>query len=299
MVTLGAALSTTHSYFEFGEEQAFQEHPKQVLWLAERALRPLVEAGLPEDLSHLVVATTCPDSLAPSLGQQLNELFAPAFSRCHSLDVVQGCAGGVSALILGSQLSALHNSPVMVVVADAARKAVAADSPIRQNFGNGSFACLLTGTTGKGLLHSRSRHYQGLTEVVTVKAGHDADVIIKSGLPELATDPRKHLGLAMNNNLALQLIREAEEFYLAFVHESVQPDVMILHQVNPLILAHLRTVFSNYPLEFIDVSARTGNCGAASIGIAFDLVKEEMKGKKVLLCSFGTGGVITAGLWQN
>jgi 3-oxoacyl-[acyl-carrier-protein] synthase III len=72
-----------------------------------------------------------------------------------------------------------------------------------------------------------------------------------------------------------------------------------LHQVNPEILKHLRSVFAKYDIEFVDGSDLTGNCGAASVGIALHHVKNMMKGKKILLCSFGTGGVITAGLWQN
>ncbi len=74
---------------------------------------------------------------------------------------------------------------------------------------------------------------------------------------------------------------------------------MILHQVNPLILKHLKSVFKRYQIEFIDVSALTGNCGAASVGIALTLIRDRIENKKVFLCSFGTGGVITAGLWQN
>jgi 3-oxoacyl-[acyl-carrier-protein] synthase III len=97
----------------------------------------------------------------------------------------------------------------------------------------------------------------------------------------------------MNKYLALKL------FYLEFVNEAAAPDIMILHQVNPLIVNHLKIIFSKYKTEFVDVSAVTGNCGAASVGIALDKVKDTIHNKKVLLCSFGTGGVITAGLWQN
>ena len=93
-------------------------------------------------------------------------------------------------------------------------------------------------------------------------------------------------------------MRNAEEFYIDFVKEATTPDVMILHQVNPIILRHLESVFKKYKFEFVNVSESTGNCGVASVGIALNSVKDTIQGKKVLLCSFGTGGVITAGLWQ-
>jgi 3-oxoacyl-[acyl-carrier-protein] synthase III len=73
---------------------------------------------------------------------------------------------------------------------------------------------------------------------------------------------------------------------------------MVFHQVNPDILSMLEKKFSSTSMEFINLSERIGNCGAASFGIALDHVKGTLPGKKVFLCSFGTGGVISAGLWQ-
>lgn len=297
---MGVTISKTEAYFEFNGGEPMAEKPGQVLSLAEHSITALLSQGLPANISHLIVATTCPDMLSPSLGQMVNEKFTAVFSGSHTIDVVQGCAGGVSAMILGSQLAELNRSSVVVVQADAAQKATSRSKGIHRIFGNGSFACLLSyNDVNKRLLHYKSRQYEGLSEVVTVRLGHDADKIIMNHKADLAHDPRKHLGLAMNNSLALQLIRHAESFYTEFVKESTQPDVMILHQVNPDILKHLRSVFARYRVEFIDGSAVTGNCGAASTGIALHHNRDRITGRKILLCSFGTGGVITAGLWQN
>ncbi len=297
---MGVRIDRMNATYEFSEDGMFPEQALQVLSLAKKVLQPFIEEGFPDDLSHLVIATTCPDMLAPSLGQMINETFNEHFSDCHSIDIVQGCAGGVTAMILGSQLCHLNRSSVLVIQADAANKATSKSKKISRIFGNGAFACLLRyDEDGRQLLHSMSRQYKGLSEVVTVKLGHDADTIIQRELKDMKTDPRKHLGLSMNNALALKLFSHAEAFYLEFVRQSETPDVMILHQVNPMIMRHLQSIFSKYPMEFIDVSAMTGNCGAASVGIALDKVKDRIAGKKTLLCSFGTGGVITAGLWQN
>jgi len=296
---MGARISRTEAYYDSRIGEPTPEVPKQVLWLAERSLTPLLSSGPSAHASHLIVSTTCPDMLSPSLGQMINERFNAEFSRSHTIDLVQGCAGGVSAMILGSQLAKMHRSSVIVVQSDAARKATSKTAAIHSIFGNGSFACLIEGNdTDKDLLHFMSRQYKGLSEVVTVRLGHDAHGIITSNKTDVSDDPRKHLGLSMNNMLAMKLLRNAESFYREFVRESTKPDVMILHQVNPGILKLLGQVFAKYGLRFIDSSSITGNCGAASVGIALHLVREELAGQKVMLCSFGTGGVITAGMWQ-
>ena len=289
-----------NAYFEYLNGSDLPEQPKQVFSLAEKSLLPTIESGLPDPISHLIAATTCPDILAPSLGQLIIERFHSTLKNCHSIDIIQGCAGGVTSMILGSQLAELNKSSVLVVQADAAKKATSKTKRINKIFGNGSFACLISykKDSTEGLLHSKSRQYKGLSEVVTINLGHDAEEIIMKEKKDMANDPRKYLGLSMNNLLAIRLMRNAEEFYIDFIKEAASPDIMILHQVNPVILRHLKSVFKKYKFEFVDISELTGNCGVASVGIALNSVKDTIQGKKVLVCSFGTGGVITAGLWQ-
>ena len=297
---MGVFISKTEAYFEFNHGEMTLEKPRQVLSLAERTVKSLLSDDMTKNFSHLIVSTTCPDMLSPSLGQMLNEKFHSAFSNSHTIDVVQGCAGGVTAMILASQLAELSGSNVMIVQADAAKKATSQTKSIHKIFGNGSFACIMShGNSTKGLLHYKSQQYKGLSEVVTVKLGHDADVIIMKEQKDMATDPRKHLGLSLNSSMAIRLLRNAETFYNDFVKESTIPDIMILHQVNPDIMRLLQSVFAKYKVEFVNGSTMTGNCGAASVGIALHNVMDNLQGKKILLCSFGTGGVITAGLWQN
>jgi 3-oxoacyl-[acyl-carrier-protein] synthase III len=296
---MGAIISKMNAYYEYLNGSDLPEQPKQVFSLAEKSLKPLIASGLPDHISHLIAATTCPDCLAPSLGQLVIERFNHSLKNCHSIDIVQGCAGGVTAMILGSQLAELNKSSVLVVQADAAKKATSKTKSINKIFGNGSFAGLISyKDSAKGLLHSKSRQYKGLSEVVTIHLGHDAGEIIMKEKTDMASDPRKHLGLSMNNLLAIRLLRNTEEFYIDFVREATTPDIMIVHQVNPIILRHLESVFQKYKFEFVNVSESTGNCGVASVGIALNSVKDRILGKKVLLSSFGTGGVITAGLWQ-
>ncbi|MEO8794717.1 MAG: 3-oxoacyl-[acyl-carrier-protein] synthase III C-terminal domain-containing protein [Daejeonella sp.] len=265
--------------------------------LANYSLQQVIDPKI--HYSHLLATTSCPDSIAPSLGQCLNQVFHPLLSNLHTIDMVQGCAGGVSALILASQLAELNKSNVLVVASDAARKATSPSSPVYEVFSNGVFACCVSVTdSNKGLIHHQSKQYKDLYNVVKISLGHDADEIIAANKEEILIDSRKHLGLRLDNQLAIKLMKEAEKFYLDFISTTGHPDVLILHQVNEPIINHLEQVFSKYPLRFINMAAETGNCGCATTGIVLDRIKSEIEEKRVMICSFGTGGVITAGLWQ-
>ena len=249
--------------------------------------------------SHLLAVTSCPDSIAPSLGQCINQEFNYKFGSSHTIDLVQGCAGGVSALILASQLCESNKTNILVIAADAAQKATSPASEVYEVFKNGVFACCVSySNNGKKLIHHQSRQYKDLHNVVTIGLGHDADAIIAGHLEEIVLDSRKHLGLTLNNMLAIKLMKEAEAFYISFIEKTGHPDILILHQVNELIIEHLQKVFAKYPTRFINMAKETGNCGCATTGIVLDLLKKEIENKKVMICSFGTGGVITAGLWQ-
>ena len=295
---MGVEFLSMESYYQYGKEFDNENYPKQVLDLASKVIKPLInKSHVP--VSHLIVATTCPDSIAPSVGQELSNYFFPFFSDTHIIDIVQGCAGGVTALLLGNKLAQNNDKAVMVVMADAAKKACDKGSKNYKIFGNGAFACLLSSNDSPyGLLHYKSRQYRELTEVVHVKLGHDADQLFAQ-YDEIKDNPRKYLGLQMNNELAILLLKKAKGFYDEFTEEvNMTPDIIILHQVNPKIVTYLENIFQTDGIRFINVSEIAGNCGAASVGIALKHADGSLLSKKVLIGSFGTGGVITAGLWQ-
>jgi 3-oxoacyl-[acyl-carrier-protein] synthase III len=296
---MGVEILHMRSFYEYEVDGELTDYPGQVFDLAQKVVRPLLDEIATDNISHLIVATTCPDQLAPSLSQLIMHANHDKLSDCISLDLVQGCAGGIMALITASNLAESLQTSVMVVLADAARKAASEGERARKYLGNGSFACIINGTKSpfKKMLHSKSRQYKDLKEVVEVKLGQDASEMITTDA-RVRQDPRKYLGFHMDIGKAVVLLHNAEIFYLEFIAGSCKPEVMILHQVNPTILKHLNITFSKYGLEFINTSALTGNCGTASVGIAMELSRLRLKGKKVMICSFGTGGLISAGLWQ-
>ena len=250
--------------------------------LATSAAAPILLNGAPKHFSHVVVATTCPDTLAPTLGQSLNQFFYPRFAGSHVLDLVQGCAGGLSALVIATQLCELTKDNVMVVLADAARQSVSDDNNLRQYFGNGAFSCVLQYTDGpQRLIHHRTKQYKNLSELVMIRLGHRTHLEIQDKQKSILTSPLDHLGLHMNPILAIKLLRHAEEFYREFFAEcNTKPDVMIFHQVNPDILNVLQGVFSKYVDDFINLGNLIGNCGSASFAIAMDQIKEKLPEKK-------------------
>lgn len=295
---MGVEFDHINSYKEFGNSEKVPESPKQVLQLAEKVLLPIIENNNGTRYSHVIVATTCPDALAPSVGQTLADKYNAALGCSQIIDLVQGCAGGVSAMILASQLAEASDSSILVINTDAAQKATSTSSHIHKIFGNGAFSCVIRNSnSSKGLIHSKSKQFKGLSNVVTINLGHDSDRIIAKN-SDIRSDPRKHLGLSMDNVMALKLMRQAENFYLDFVKESNEPDVLILHQVNPDIMRLLQKVFAKYKMDFINVASEIGNCGTATTGIALDMCSDKINDKKVMICNYGTGGVITAGMWQ-
>jgi 3-oxoacyl-[acyl-carrier-protein] synthase III len=279
------------------QTDAIAGQSQTVFNLANKCLQEILQED--KIYSHVLASTSCPDSISPSLGQCINEHNHERLHESHSLDIVQGCCGGVSSMILASQLAELNKSHTLVITADAAQKATSPSSDVFHVFRNGAFACSISYTEEKkGLIHYKTSQYKGLYDVVSIRLGHDADELIRENMEDLRIDPRKYLGLQLDNRLALRLMQKAERFYLDFISETGHPDILILHQVNVPIIYHLQKVFEKYPVRFINKAEETGNCGCATTGIVLDSIKDEIENKKVMICSFGTGGMIVAGLWQ-
>lgn len=286
-------ISYINSVCEFNSKSI--ETKQQVFSLA----NSIIKGHIDTPPNYFITATTCPDSLAPSLSQSLCAANHELLGESHSFDLVQGCAGGVSAFILASKLAEENGKNVLIVQSDSAQKATSPQQVYYNIFGNGAFACYLKNSkNGNRLLYSKSIQVKGLEKVVQILLGHDADEYIINHAERVKEDPRFLLGLNMNNELAIELLKSSKAFYNDFVMESESPDALILHQVNPKIIGFLKKYLSDFKGEFIDLSNTIGNCGAATTGIALHQSYPKLKDKKVMICSFGTGGIITAGLWQ-
>lgn len=267
-----------------------------VLEIASSALVGLFEKIESQKFGFLVTATSCPDRVAPSFGQEVASRFSERFSSSQVFELIQGCSGGTAALALGYQLAAFNKTSVVVLLADAARLAVSRNSYARDQFANAAFACVIEYREGvdSKLVHSMSRQYSDLVEVVQVPIGHSLrEKLEKHDFSEIRKDPASILGLHFRNDLAIRLIRRARGFYEEFIRETGEkPDSLILHHVSPKVIRMLKeTVF--HDVNVIDLTDEVKNCGCASVGIVFNRSFESLKGKTTLICSFGTGGMIS------
>ena len=267
-----------------------------VFHLANQALKHIVDKEI--EYSHLVAATSCPDAIAPSLGQCINQQYNSPWAILIPLILYRDAPVGYQRLYwLRNSVNIIRAMcwwlPLMLL------KKLPHHPAKYLSYSKMVFLYVVFHMLKcKKLIHHQSRQYKDLYNVVTIGLGHDADAIIAANIEEVATDSRKHLGLKLNNHLAIKLMKEAEGFYLDFISKTGHPDILILHQVNELIINHLQQVFAKYPTQFINMAKETGNCGCATTGIVLDHLKNKIENKKVMICSFGTGGVITAGLWQ-
>ncbi len=283
----------------FPEESA--RLPKDVSNLSrvmlERVFAEEEKAGRPLKFSRFFVCTTTPDRLCPSLGQMLQSMFPTVLSRVPTHDIVQGCAASITTLSLAAEWVAATGSRVLFLAADTAGRAVSTRSSLHSGFSDGAFGCVIEPTedASKGLLKHCTIHYSDVRDVVLVELGHRTRDLLKDLKDQ---DLEDALGLKFDRRKALQLAGQAKAFSEEFFEGQSPADHVILHQVNPKILEEVRKdAFAKQP-GFIDRSHEVGNCGVATVGVVLSLHWDQVQGRKVFLCSFGTGGVITGSYWQ-
>jgi 3-oxoacyl-[acyl-carrier-protein] synthase III len=191
-----------------------------------------------------------------------------------------------------------ENQYALVVSADAAMKAVSSKSGLKENFGNGASAFLICGTkNGTQILEKYSSIQSSeLLELVVVDVGHDSDKLISENLERISKDAKDVLGLKFNNVLGLKMISMANQFYKNFFEDIDEPNYLVMHNPNAKLSQVIKKILSFSSGEFYDRISTIPNCGAATTGIILiDLMKEkvDLENKKVFICSFGTGGVIS------
>jgi len=275
--------------------------------LLDRLLEQEVQVNPRLEFTHFFVVTSCPETLSPSLGQTLQAAFPKVLSRVPTHDFVQGCAGSVTNLSLAAELAQLKSGRILFLAVEAASEAVSERSELYPGFSDGGFACVIDATQGGAmrLLKSATIQYPEVRDTVLVELGHRSRQKIHDQLARNDFDlhaalrqVEDALGLKFDRRKALKLASHAGGFATEFFADQEEPEFLILHQVNPRILEDVRAkVFARYP-GFIDESAEVGNCGVASVGVVLSKNWTQVQGKRVFLCSFGTGGVISGSYWQ-
>lgn len=267
--------------------------------LALKSCEPLIHRNRDKKFSHIICATSGPDKLAPSFSQELRRSLG--LREGQGLDLIQGCAGGCSALLLGSRLAASAKSSVLVVAADLPLRAINPNHQIYKSFADGAFSTIISfdENSERRLIREMSIQYTEFTDIVSIPIGHQLRNVLKylSGTEFTELQIVDSLGFHVDNRLITKMARKAVEFSKAFGANELRPDFTILHQPNLKISAYMKDLKEFSKLNLVDLP-HLKNSGAATVGIGFASIFDRIDQKRVIISSFGTGGVVTCGCWQ-
>lgn len=246
------------------------------------------------DVDFIIVATTTPDQLIPSVASQVQSRLK--IKNAGTIDIASACAGFVNGIILAKGLIAANtHKKVLVIGADMlSKKLDLEDRTTCVLFGDGAGAVLveasaenhlfetITGTNGdygKDLyLSSQNAPINGVEIIANDKFHQNGRVVYKWAVQTLTGGLKV---LSQKNNLTLD-----------------QTDYYIPHSAN---FRMLEAVFKelNVPIEkCLDSVRKYGNTSAGSVPLAwFEGLKEGkvQMSDKLTLIGFG-GGFTYAGI---
>lgn len=250
------------------------------------------------DVDFIIVATTTPDQLIPSVSSQVQSRLN--ITNAGTVDIASACAGFVNGIILAKGLIAANtHKKVLVIGADMlSKKLDMKDRTTCVLFGDGAGAVLveaseenhlfetITGTNGdygKDLyLSSQNAPINGQKIIANDKFHQNGRVVYKWAVQTLTNGLKE---LSKKNNIELD-----------------QVDYFIPHSAN---YRMLEAVFKelNLPMvKCLDSVRKYGNTSAGSVPLAwFEGLKsgKVKKGNKLSLIGFG-GGFTYAGIYiQN
>ncbi len=294
---MGSRLIKTSSYISFNKREEGGRY--SVTKMATSVLSNTIKNYDTSNIAYFITVTTCPDYIAPSLGQVLIASIDSVPRSVQILDLVQGCAGATNALILGSSLASTSGQEVIIVIADAALNGIDNVSPLNSVFSNGAFSCIIVpDDSGKGLLFKDHSYFESLVDIVKVPVGQNTayDILAQ---PNIIHDPWTFLQLTVDSRQLVSFKNQAEPYILSLIERMpVKPDFAIFHTANKNVTSLLLKILDIHNIAMFDMFDEVKNCGASSVGVIIDKKYPLLHNKKVLICSFGTGGGINLGLWQ-
>jgi len=242
---------------------------------------------LPESLDLIIVATTTPDTLFPSVSCMVQDSLKAV--NAAAFDVSAACSGFNFALSCASSFveSGVYKR-ILVVGADTLTKYV--DWKDRNTcvlFGDGAGAVVLEATDkGTGILSSFIKAKGEGGKFLVMPGGGSKDPECKNGR-FISMDGKEVF------KFAVKALEESVEKALLLAGLEVKDmDVLIPHQANIRIIDHVIKKFG-FPKEKVYVNLqRYGNTSAASVPIALDEAKKDGKlreGNILVLSGFGAG----------
>jgi 3-oxoacyl-[acyl-carrier-protein] synthase III len=264
------------------------------------ARRALEMAKLePEDVDHIILATTTPDRILPSCACTLQEKLGAR--RAAAYDLFAACTGFVFGLGLARGVigSGMADTVLLIGVETLTRIVDFKDRNTCVLFGDGAGAAVLRPCAGGDGVLSVDMHSDGqLGDVLEVAAGG-------SLLPasEATVRERRHFISMRGKKLFPFAVRSMEESLRAVLDRAgIGPedlDLVIPHQANQRIIDAVRARLGIPDEKMVVNIGRYGNTSSASIPISLDEVVRAgglKPGDRVGMAAFGGGATWGAAL---
>jgi 3-oxoacyl-[acyl-carrier-protein] synthase-3 len=271
--------------------------------LAVNAARQALERAnlVPEDIDFIVVGTTTPDMLFPSVGNIVQHRLG--CRRTGSVDLLAACAGSIYSLAVGSKF--IETGKYQRVLC------IGAESLSRiTDFTDRGTCVLLADAAGAAVLEA-SEDGSGIIDTDLYSDGQYADLLYMPGggarhpATHETVDARMHYAKMKGSEVfkvAVRMFVECTDTILKRHNLGPQDiDLFIPHQANLRIIeAAAKRV--GLPMEKVFVNVdRYGNTGAASVYVALEeavAAGRLKKGDNVLMAAFGGGFAWGAALMQ-
>jgi len=245
----------------------------------------------PKDLDLLIVATTTPDMLFPSVSCLVQQRLGAKHAVCFDLSAA--CSGSVFAMITAQQyLLTGRYKNALVIGAEVLSSFIDwTDRSTCVLFGDGAGACVMAPVARGGILATDMGSDGTAADLLTMPGGGS-----KYPPSHQSVDQRLHF-LKMSGGeiykLAVRAMANSVKRVTAAAKvKSSQVACIIPHQANTRIIESVAK-FAGVPIGKVFMNLdRYGNTSAASIPIAlYEAVKTDRvkKGDRVVLVAFGAG----------
>jgi 3-oxoacyl-[acyl-carrier-protein] synthase-3 len=252
----------------------------------------LKQAGLkPKDLDLLIVATTTPDMLFPSVSCLVQQRLGASGAVCFDLSAA--CSGSVFAMVTAQQylMSGRYRNALVIGAEVLSGFIDWTDRGTCILFGDGAGACVMAPVRRGGILATDMGSDGSAAELLYMPGGGS-----KHPPSHQSVDQRLHF-LRMNGGevfkLAVRNMADSVKRVIKEAHLSAEKvECFIPHQANTRIIEAVAK-FAGVPIEKVFMNLqRYGNTSAASNLIAlYEAVQEGRirRGDHVVMVAFGAG----------
>jgi len=258
--------------------------------LAEQAARRALDAAAwdPASLDLIIVATTTPDHIFPSVASQLQERLG--CNGCAAFDIQAVCTGFIYALATADQFVRTGMAKrVLVIGAETFTRILDwSDRSTSILFGDGAGAVVLEAAEEPGIIGSKLHADGRYKELLWVPAG------VSSGYDQTR---QNEAYVAMKGNEVFKVAvrtlgRIVDEILTAHSMRAEQVDWLVPHQANERILTATAKKLGLSMDKVINTVKHHANTSAASVPLALDVAVRDgriQRGQVLLLEAFGGG----------